>query len=236
MPAAGKATRVCQPQLWGGAAPTPCCGVLGSVTSRALLSLRPGPLLAAPALLRTMSPPNASAGVCDAALFHRTTVKAAAAAKSACSSTQNRALAAAAAAAGATPAPSAAAAAAPQLLFTASAAPGHFMPGHVEQPARVDVILQKLREAGITSGAFAGQVRSHWGDDMSGWSAHMLWACRRGAALGNARIVLNRLVLPGICLARFMSADPASRAASRPATGHLSRINPHTHTHPCLPP
>lgn len=32
------------------------------------------------------------------------------------------------------------------------------MPGHVEQPARVDVILQKLQEAGITGGAFAAQL------------------------------------------------------------------------------
>lgn len=105
-----------------------------------------------------MAPPNASAGACDAALFHRTAVKAAAATKSACSSPPSRGLAAAAVAAGATPAPCAAAAAVPHLLFTASAAPGHFMPGHVEQPARVDVILQKLQEAGITGGAFAAQV------------------------------------------------------------------------------
>ncbi|KAI7841178.1 hypothetical protein COHA_005144 [Chlorella ohadii] len=101
-----------------------------------------------------MAPPNASAGACDAALFHRTAVKAAAVTKSACSSNPSRGLAAAAAVGAGAPAVPAA----PQLLFTASAAPGHFMPGHVEQPARVGVILQKLKNAGITGGAFAGQL------------------------------------------------------------------------------
>ncbi len=121
-----------------------------SNTSRVYLSLKPGPLL-----LKAMAPPNASAGACDAALFHRTAVKAAAVTKSACSSNPSRGLAAAAAVGAGAPAVPAA----PQLLFTASAAPGHFMPGHVEQPARVGVILQKLKNAGITGGAFAGQVR-----------------------------------------------------------------------------
>ncbi|EFN52004.1 hypothetical protein CHLNCDRAFT_139540 [Chlorella variabilis] len=55
--------------------------------------------------------------------------------------------------------PSPAATDAPQLLYAAAAAPGHTLPDHVEQPARVDVILQKLKAAGITTSAFEGQLR-----------------------------------------------------------------------------
>ena len=49
----------------------------------------------------------------------------------------------------------------PQLLFSSAAAPGHHLAGHVEQPARVDVILQRLKAAGIVGGAgLEGQVRA----------------------------------------------------------------------------
>jgi hypothetical protein len=56
-------------------------------------------------------------------------------------------------------APAATAAAQVQLVFSSAAAHGHVLVDHVEQPARVDVILQKLAAAGISTAAFGGQVR-----------------------------------------------------------------------------
>lgn len=47
----------------------------------------------------------------------------------------------------------------PQLLYAVASAPGHSLPGHVEQPARVEGIMQQLKIAGITASAFEGQVR-----------------------------------------------------------------------------
>ena len=88
--------------------------------------------------------------------------------------------------------PSPAATDAPQLLYAAAAAPGHTLPDHVEQPARVDVILQKLKAAGITTSAFEGQVGEGRGGgtpplhtaDMPSPLAHTRFvatACRRCA-------------------------------------------------------
>lgn len=45
----------------------------------------------------------------------------------------------------------------PQLIFTSSAAHGHVLAGHVEQPARVDTVMERL--GAITgSSAFQAQV------------------------------------------------------------------------------
>lgn len=72
-------------------------------------------------------------------------------------SAANAVRAAAAAAIGAQAA--AAAPTLPRVVFSSAVAPGHRMEGHVEQPARVETILRRLREEGITGGAFEGQVR-----------------------------------------------------------------------------
>ena len=54
--------------------------------------------------------------------------------------------------------PALAVAQAAQLVFSSAAAHGHMLDDHVEQPARVEVILQMLADAGITAHAFEGQV------------------------------------------------------------------------------
>lgn len=72
---------------------------------------------------------------------------------------QRASLAAKAACSTGTAAGWAAAAEAPRLVFSLASAPEHFLADHVEQPARVDVILRMLQAAGITGGAFGGQVR-----------------------------------------------------------------------------
>lgn len=47
----------------------------------------------------------------------------------------------------------------PQLVFTSSAARGHVLAGHVEQPARVDMVLERL-DVITGSSAFQAQVRA----------------------------------------------------------------------------
>ncbi|KAL4422935.1 hypothetical protein ABPG75_009132 [Micractinium tetrahymenae] len=51
-----------------------------------------------------------------------------------------------------------AAAGLPQLIFTSSAAHGHMLPGHVEQPARVDMVMERL---GAITGSSAFQAQLH---------------------------------------------------------------------------
>lgn len=46
----------------------------------------------------------------------------------------------------------------PRVLFSSAVAPGHYLPGHVEQPERVETILRWLKDAGITGAAFECQV------------------------------------------------------------------------------
>ncbi|PSC68285.1 Histone deacetylase 14 [Micractinium conductrix] len=64
-----------------------------------------------------------------------------------------------AAAVGAGARPAACAAGAPALVFAAEAAHGHRLPGHVEQPARVDKILEMLHVAGLNEATLGGRLR-----------------------------------------------------------------------------
>ena len=127
----------------------------------------PSLLLAARWPLRAKMPPQAGSDLAAVgklpSLLNRAMGAAAKASSSLSSSPGSsvsaNAVRAAATAAAAVGAGAAAPPAVPRVVFSAAVAPGHRMEGHVEQPARVETILRRLREAGITGGACAGQVR-----------------------------------------------------------------------------